>query len=151
MISLDETPGSSGSNSYIEPPGAELICEGSEEQGTRGLEAFVPKNPDLFRADTILVCDTGNFAVGGPTLTTTLRGLANIDVKLEALRSEMHSGMFGGPAPDPLAGLIAMLASMHDEHGNTTIDEMDNTLCWTGVDYPAEQFRVDAQVLMEST
>ncbi len=81
-----------------------LICEGSEEQGTGGLEAFVPENVELLRADTILVVDTGNFAVGVPTLTTTLRGMTSIDIKLEALSSPMHSGMFGGPAPDPVVG-----------------------------------------------
>src|SRR3954453_17132299 len=91
-----------------------LVVEGSEEQGTGGLEAFVPEHADLLRADTILVCDTGNFAVGGPTLTTSLRGMTIVDVKLEALDSAMHSGMFGGPAPDPVAALTGMLASLRD-------------------------------------
>lgn len=127
--------------------GVKLICEGSEEQGTGGLEAFVPDNAELLRADTILVCDTGNFAVGVPTLTTTLRGMTNIDVKLEALHSAMHSGMFGGPAPDPVVALIAMLASLRDANGDTTIDGLDNTQKWTGVDYPPDQFRKDAGVL----
>src|SRR6476619_5599967 len=112
------------------PCTVKLICEGSEEQGTGGLEAFVPPNADLLRADTILVVDTGNFAVGVPTLTTTLRGMTSVDVKVDALGSAMHSGMFGGPAPDPVAGLLAMLASMRDEHGNTTIDGLDNTQAW---------------------
>jgi acetylornithine deacetylase/succinyl-diaminopimelate desuccinylase-like protein len=129
------------------PCSVKLICEGSEEQGTGGLEAFVPENADLLRADTILVCDTGNFAVGVPTLTTTLRGMTIVDVKLEALGSAMHSGMFGGPAPDPVAALIGMLASLRDAQGNTTIDGLDNTQSWDGVDYPAEQFRADANVL----
>jgi acetylornithine deacetylase/succinyl-diaminopimelate desuccinylase-like protein len=129
------------------PCGIKLICEGSEEQGTGGLEEFVPPNADLLRADTILVCDTGNFAVGVPTLTTTLRGMTIIDVKVDALASAMHSGMFGGPAPDPVAGLIAMLASMRDAQGDTTIDGLDNTQTWTGVEYSAEQFRDDANVL----
>src|SRR3954451_4151681 len=129
------------------PCSIKLICEGSEEQRTGGLEAFVPENADLLRADTILVCDTGNFAVGVPTLTTTLRGMTIVDVKVEALASAMHSGMFGGPAPDPVAGLIAMLASMRDAQGDTTIDGLDNTQTWTGVKYPAEQFRSDANVL----
>src|SRR5829696_864628 len=124
-----------------------LICEGSEEQGTGGLEEFVPENVELLRADAILVVDTGNFAVGVPTLTTTLRGMTSIDVKLEALGSPMHSGMFGGPAPDPVVGLIQLLASLHDEQGNTTIDGLENTQTWTGVDYSAEQFRADANVL----
>jgi cysteinylglycine-S-conjugate dipeptidase len=129
------------------PCGIKLISEGSEEQGTGGLEAFVPANAELLRADTILVCDAGNFAVGMPTLTTTLRGMTSVDVTVEALESAMHSGMFGGAAPDPVAGLLAMLASMRDEHGNTTIDGLDNTQSWKGVDYPPEQFRKDATVL----
>jgi cysteinylglycine-S-conjugate dipeptidase len=129
------------------PCSIKLICEGSEEQGTGGLEAFVPENADLLRADTILVCDTGNAAVGIPTLTTTLRGMTSVDVRLEALGSAMHSGMFGGPAPDAVLGLIQMLATLHDEHGNTTIDGLDNTQKWTGVEYPEQQFREDATVL----
>lgn len=129
------------------PCGVKLICEGSEEQGTGGLEAFVPENAELLRADTILVCDTGNFAVGVPTLTTSLRGMTSVDVTVKALASAMHSGMFGGPAPDPVVGLVTMLASMHDADGNTTIDGIDATQEWSGVDYSAEQFRSDAQVL----
>ena len=129
------------------PCTVKLICEGSEEQGTGGLEAFVPENVELLRADTILVVDTGNFAVGVPTLTTTLRGMTSIDVTLEALASPMHSGMFGGPAPDPVVAMIQLLGSLHDEHGNTTIDGLENDQRWTGVDYAAEQFRADANVL----
>jgi acetylornithine deacetylase/succinyl-diaminopimelate desuccinylase-like protein len=129
------------------PCGVKLICEGSEEQGTGGLEEFVPPNADLLRADAILVVDTGNFAVGVPTLTTTLRGMTSVDVKLTGLGSAMHSGMFGGPAPDALLGLIQMLATLHDEHGNTTIDGLDATQKWAGVEYSDEQFRKDANVL----
>jgi len=129
------------------PCTVKLICEGSEEQGTGGLEAFVPENADLLRADAILVVDTGNFAVGVPTLTTTLRGMTSVDVTLNALRSAMHSGMFGGPAPDVVVGLIQLLASLHDEQGNTTVDGLDASQTWGGVDYPADQFRIDATVL----
>jgi cysteinylglycine-S-conjugate dipeptidase len=129
------------------PCGVKLICEGSEEQGTGGLEDFVPRNAELLKADAILVVDTGNFAVGVPTLTTTLRGMTSVDITLEALGSAMHSGMFGGPAPDPVVGLIQILSTLHDEHGNTTVDGLDATQRWTGVEYPAEQFRADANVL----
>src|SRR5262249_35472521 len=127
--------------------GMKRICEGSEEQGTGGLEAFVPPNAEMLRADTILVCDTGNFAVGVPTLTTTLRGMTSVDVHVNALASAMHSGMFGGPAPDPVAGLISMLASMRDERGDTVIDGLENDQTGSGGDYPASQFRADANVL----
>ena len=129
------------------PCTVKLICEGSEEQGTGGLEAFVPENADLLRADAILVVDTGNFAVGVPTLTSTLRGMTSVDVTVRGLASAMHSGMFGGPAPDSLVALIQMLGSLHDAHGNTTIDGLDATQSWDGVEYAAEQFRADATVL----
>ena len=104
------------------PVNLRLVVEGSEEAGTGGLEAFVAANPDLFRADAILVCDTGNAAVGRPAVTVSLRGMVNIVVSVEALASEVHSGMFGGPAPDALAALIAMLATLRDAQGNTVID-----------------------------
>ncbi|GIE40783.1 dipeptidase [Actinoplanes lobatus] len=121
-----------------------LIVEGSEEQGTGGLEDFVLRNPELLRADAILVCDTGNAAVGVPAATVTLRGLANVVVNVEALAGEVHSGMFGGPAPDALAALIHILATLRDADGNTTVTGLDNGQTWSGAPYPAEQFRSDA-------
>jgi acetylornithine deacetylase/succinyl-diaminopimelate desuccinylase-like protein len=130
------------------PVNLKLVVEGSEEQGTGGLDDFVPKNADLLRADAILVCDTGNAAVGSrPAATVSLRGVINVVVTVQALKSEMHSGMFGGPAPDALAALVAMLATLRDGKGNTTITGLDRTQTWTGVPYPPEQFRSDAGVL----
>jgi acetylornithine deacetylase/succinyl-diaminopimelate desuccinylase-like protein len=82
------------------PVDLKLVVEGSEEQGTGGLEAFVPSHADLLRADTILVCDTGNAAVGHPAATVSLRGMVNVVVTVEASSLGDHSGMFGGAAPD---------------------------------------------------
>lgn len=124
-----------------------LVVEGSEEQGTGGLEDFVRGNADLLRADVILICDTGNAAVGRPAVTISLRGMVNAVVTVEALASELHSGMFGGPAPDALAALIAMLATLRDDRGKTTITGLDNTQVWTGEPYPPAQFRSDAGIL----
>ena len=129
------------------PVNLKLVVEGSEEQGTGGLEDFVPKNADLLRSDVILVCDTGNASVGRPAATVSLRGLVNVIVRVEALRSEVHSGMFGGPAPDALAALVAMLATLRDGEGNTTITGLDNNETWKGEPYPPEQFRTDAGLL----
>jgi acetylornithine deacetylase/succinyl-diaminopimelate desuccinylase-like protein len=129
------------------PVHLKLVVEGSEEQGTGGLEGFVVDNPDLLRADTILVCDTGNAAVGRPAATVSLRGMVNVVVTVEALASELHSGMFGGAAPDALAALIAMLASLRDANGNTTVGGLDATSRWEGEPYPPEQFRDDAGLL----
>jgi len=129
------------------PVNVKIVGEGSEEQGTGGLEAFVPENPGLLRADAILVADTGNFAVGVPSLTMSLRGLANVWVTVRTSSMALHSGMYGGAAPDALAALIAMLASLRDEHGNTTIQGLDATRTWEGAEYPPEAFRKDAGVL----
>jgi acetylornithine deacetylase/succinyl-diaminopimelate desuccinylase-like protein len=129
------------------PVHLKLVVEGSEEQGTGGLEGFVVDNPDLLRADTILVCDTGNAAVGRPAATVSLRGMVNVVVTVEALASELHSGMFGGAAPDALAALIAMLASLRDANGNTTVGGLDSASRWEGEPYPPEQFRDDAGLL----
>ena len=129
------------------PVNLKLVVEGSEEQGTGGLEAFVEAHPDLLRADAILVCDTGNAAVGYPAATVSLRGMVNVVVTVEALATEIHSGMFGGPAPDALAALVAILSTLRDERGNTTVKGLDNSRTWTGAPYAADQFRTDAGVL----
>ena len=131
-----------------EPPvTVKIVGEGSEEQGTGGLEKFVPENTDLLEADAILVCDTGNVAVGVPTLTASLRGIARVVVTVRTLQSAVHSGMFGGAAPDALAALVRMLATLRDDQGNTTVRGLDATEKWPGAAYPPEQFRTDAGVL----
>jgi acetylornithine deacetylase/succinyl-diaminopimelate desuccinylase-like protein len=129
------------------PVHLKLVVEGSEEQGTGGLEAFVPEHADLLRADAVLMCDTGNAAVGHPAATVSLRGIVNAVLTLQALGSEVHSGMFGGPAPDALAALVAVLATLRDERGNTTIAGLDNGGTWLGEGYPPDLFRWDATVL----
>ena len=129
------------------PVNLKLVVEGSEEQGTGGLEGLVPQQPDLFAADAILVCDTGNASVGHPAVTVSLRGMVNVVVTVQALKSELHSGMFGGAAPDALAALIAMLASLRDEKGNTTIRGLDNSQTWSGAPYEPSQFARDAGLL----
>lgn len=132
----------------ISPPvGIKLISEGAEEQGTGGLEAFVPANADLLSADAIIVADTGNFAAGVPTLTTALRGVVNVTVTVSTLENPMHSGEFGGPAPDALLALIRMLSTLRDAAGNTTIDGLKSDGSWDGVHYPPDQFRSDTHVL----
>jgi acetylornithine deacetylase/succinyl-diaminopimelate desuccinylase-like protein len=131
----------------VSPVGVTLVAEGSEEQGTGGLEAFVPLHADLLRADAILVCDTGNFSAGQPTFTTTLRGNVNVVVTVATLAGPVHSGMFGGAAPDAMAAMIYLLGTLRDEAGNTTVDGLPGNQTWSGVSYPADQFRADAGVL----
>jgi acetylornithine deacetylase/succinyl-diaminopimelate desuccinylase-like protein len=129
------------------PVALKIVGEGSEEQGTGGLEQFVRENPDLLRADAILVCDTGNVEVGVPTLTTSLRGMARVWVTVRTLESPVHSGMFGGAAPDALAALVRMLVTLRAEDGSTTVRGLDGDQRWPGAPYAPEQFRGDAGVL----
>ncbi len=128
------------------PVNLKLVVEGSEET-TGALEHFVPGHADLLRAEAILVGDAGNAAVGQPAVTVSLRGVADVIVAVDALASELHSGVFGGAAPDALAALVAMLATLRDSHGNTTVRGLDNTQVWPGAPYPAQTFRADAGVL----
>ena len=128
------------------PVNLKLVVEGSEEQGTGGLERFVPRHPELFDADAILVCDTGNAAVGRPAVTVSLRGMVNVVVTVRALATPLHSGMFGGSAPDALAALVAMLATLRDARGNCAVAGLDNDQIWLGEPYAAERFRADAGV-----
>lgn len=124
-----------------------LIIEGSEEAGGEGLDDLVRERPDLFDADLILIADTGNVAVGVPTLTTSLRGVVNVRVEVSALDAAVHSGQFGGAAPDAMAALIALLGTLRNEHGDTTVDGLPGDQRWAGAAYPAEVFRRDAGVL----
>ncbi|WP_374106081.1 dipeptidase [Kitasatospora sp. RG8] len=129
------------------PVGIKFVAEGSEEQGTGGLEEYVSPHAGELHADALLICDTGNAAVGVPTATTSLRGLANLVVTVSTLHGDMHSGMFGGPAPDALAALIRALDSLRDTDGGTRIDGLDCEGAWSGVGYDEQQFRTDAGVL----
>lgn len=129
------------------PVNLKVVVEGSEEQGTGGLEDFVRRDPELLRADAILVCDTGNAEAGRPAVTVSLRGMVNVVVTVETLASGLHSGMYGGAAPDALAALVAMLATLRDSAGNTRVGGLANDQIWRGEPYPADRFRTDAGVL----
>jgi acetylornithine deacetylase/succinyl-diaminopimelate desuccinylase-like protein len=129
------------------PVDLKLVVEGSEEQGTGGLEAFVRSHADALRADAIVIADTGNAAVGRPGVTVSLRGNVDVVVTVEALVAGVHSGIFGGAAPDALAALVAMLATLRDARGNTTVHGLPSTGVWAGEPYPPDRFRLDAGVL----
>jgi acetylornithine deacetylase/succinyl-diaminopimelate desuccinylase-like protein len=129
------------------PVNVKLIVEGAEEQGSPGLEAVVAEHGELLEADVIAVADSGNFAVGEPTLTATLRGIANVVVTVRSLRSAVHSGIFGGAAPDALMTLVRMLATLHDDAGTARIRGLRNDMTWDGDGYPEDRYRADATML----
>jgi acetylornithine deacetylase/succinyl-diaminopimelate desuccinylase-like protein len=129
------------------PVGIKVIVEGSEEQGTGGLERYAEEHPGLLAADAIVIGDAGNFRSGLPTVTASLRGMTLVRVRVDTLEGNLHSGLFGGAAPDALAALVRLLDSLRDKDGSTAVDGLDGEGRWDGLDYPDEDFRQDAKVL----
>ncbi|MEU9286043.1 dipeptidase [Streptomyces sp. NPDC048275] len=129
------------------PVGVKVIVEGSEEQGTGGLERYAEAHPELLTADAIVIGDAGNFRLGLPTVTSTLRGMTLVRVQIDTLEGNLHSGQFGGAAPDALGALIRVLDSLRAKDGSTTVDGLTGGAPWDGVQYDEESFRQDAKVL----
>ncbi|MEU9142060.1 dipeptidase [Streptomyces sp. NPDC048404] len=129
------------------PVHVKVIVEGSEEQGTGGLERYAEEHPELLTADTIVIGDAGNFRAGLPTVTATLRGMTLVRVQVDTLEGNLHSGQFGGAAPDALAALIRVLDSLRSKDGSTTVDGLAGEAAWDGLQYEEQAFREDAKVL----
>ncbi|MFE7131792.1 dipeptidase [Streptomyces sp. NPDC057638] len=129
------------------PVGVKVIVEGSEEQGTGGLERYAEAHPELLTADAMVIGDSGNFREGLPTVTATLRGMTMVRVEVDTLAGNLHSGQFGGAAPDALAALIRVLDSLRTEDGSTVVDGLAADQSWSGLQYDEEDFRRDAKVL----
>lgn len=122
-----------------------IIVEGDEEYGG-SFEEFPREHPEMFAADAIIIADTGNIEVGVPTFTSALRGMAMVEVGVETLVDPVHSGMFGGPAPDALMTLITVLATLRDGAGDVAVAGVEGSE-WTGAGFDEEMFREQAGVL----
>jgi acetylornithine deacetylase/succinyl-diaminopimelate desuccinylase-like protein len=105
--------------------GVKIVIDGAEEVGSSGLCRYIAENPSQFAADAVIVGDGGNVACGQPTLSTSTRGLAVVDVEVETLAGPRHSGLFGGPVPDALVALSRMIATLHDARGNVAVEGLD--------------------------
>ncbi|MBN1959644.1 MAG: M20/M25/M40 family metallo-hydrolase [Deltaproteobacteria bacterium] len=97
------------------PLNIKLLIEGEEESGSTHLKQFIQNHRNRLDADTIIITDTGNFDTGAPSITVALRGIVIADVEVKALKQSVHSGLWGGPIPDPVLALNKMLASLVDD------------------------------------
>lgn len=127
------------------PLGVKVIFEGEEETHSH-LEAFVARYPERFKADLMIVADMGNIESGDPVLTTTLRGHVQCIVETRTVDHPLHSGVFGGPAPDALMALIRLLGTLQDARGNCAVAGLTQ-FDWPGAPYPEALYREIAALL----
>jgi acetylornithine deacetylase/succinyl-diaminopimelate desuccinylase-like protein len=123
--------------------GVTMFIEGEEEIGSDSLAALLAQERASLSADVIVIADSGNWDIGVPALTTSLRGLVRVDVEIRTLSYAVHSGMWGGLVPDSLMTLARVIASLHDDEGNVAIDGLRSGPA-DDVEYPEARLRAES-------
>ncbi|HVC89971.1 MAG TPA: dipeptidase [Acidobacteriaceae bacterium] len=131
------------------PLNVRLILEGEEEVGGEGIAQFVREHPERLRADFSLVSDTEMFAPDLPTLCVGLRGMIYTEIEAHGAATDLHSGIYGGAAPNPFFALCQVLAQLKDANGHILIpgvyDEVappsaEELKAWTSLPFSEEEF-----------
>ena len=129
-----------------------FLFEGEEESGSPSLVPFLRENAEELKADIALICDTGLFESEVPAITTMLRGLLGEDFTITGPSRDLHSGMYGGIAMNPIRVLSGILAGLQDETGRITlpgfydgVEEMSDEVLsqWQGLGFDHEKFLGD--------
>jgi acetylornithine deacetylase/succinyl-diaminopimelate desuccinylase-like protein len=128
------------------PVGVTVFVEGEEELGSPVLGPFLSRYRDLLIADVIVLADSGNWDLGVPALTTSLRGLIDCFVEVQVLDHPVHSGMYGGVVMDALTALCRLLATLHDDDGTVAISGLASGSA-APLDLPEERLRAEAGIL----
>ncbi|GAA3145664.1 acetylornithine deacetylase/succinyl-diaminopimelate desuccinylase-like protein [Kribbella aluminosa] len=128
------------------PVGVTVFVEGEEEIGSPTLLQLLDEYADELAADAIVIADSGNWEVGTPALTVSLRGLVESYVEVRTLEHAVHSGLFGGPIPDALSALCRLLATLHDHKGDVAVDGLHASRA-ADVVYPEDRLRAESSVL----
>ncbi len=130
-----------------------FFFEGEEESGSPSLVPFLEEHADNLKADIALICDTGLFDPETPAITTMLRGLMGQEIIITGPDKDLHSGMYGGPAANPIRVLSKILAGLHDDDGRVTLPGFYDGVVelsdaqraqWDGLGFDAARFLGDA-------
>ena len=133
------------------PINVRALFEGEEEVGGEGIEAFVASNPPELKSDFALVSDTELFAPGLPTLCVGLRGMIYTELEVRGAKQDLHSGMYGGAAPNPFVAIAQMIAKLKDENGHILIpgfyDDIippspEELAAWQSLPFDEEHYRL---------
>ena len=132
------------------PVNVRVIVEGEEEVGGEGIATFVREHGDQLKADVALVSDTEMFAPDLPTLCVGLRGMIYTEIEVRGARTDLHSGMYGGAAPNPFVALAQVIASLKDADGKLLIPGIYDKVAkpadaelkaWKALPFDEEEYR----------
>jgi acetylornithine deacetylase/succinyl-diaminopimelate desuccinylase-like protein len=132
------------------PLNVRVIVEGEEEVGGEGIAAFVREHGDRLRADFALVSDTEMFAPDLPTLCVGLRGMIYTEIEARGAKTDLHSGMYGGAAPNPFVALAQIISKLKNDAGVITIPgfydtvqkpSADELAAWKTLPFDEEHYR----------
>jgi len=127
------------------PVGVVVFVEGEEESGSWSLPQILERHREELANDVMVIADSGNWDIGTPALTTSLRGLADCVVEVRTLRHAVHSGMWGGVVPDALTAMARLIATLHDEEGNVAVEGL-TTAAASDIDYPEDRLRSESGI-----
>jgi acetylornithine deacetylase/succinyl-diaminopimelate desuccinylase-like protein len=132
------------------PVNVRLLLEGEEEVGGEAIAKFIKENPQKLKADFALVSDTEMYAPDLPTLCVGLRGMVYTEVEARGAKVDLHSGMYGGAAPNPFVALAQMIAKLKDENGRilipgfyerVTTPSADELQSWKSLPFDEKDYR----------
>jgi acetylornithine deacetylase/succinyl-diaminopimelate desuccinylase-like protein len=138
------------SNGNRLPVNVRVLIEGEEEVGGEGIARFVKEHPERLRADFALISDTEMFAPDLPTLNVGLRGLIYTELEATGAKVDLHSGQFGGAAPNPFFALVQIISKLKDENGKILIPHFydrvrmpskEELAAWKSLPFDEEQYR----------
>jgi cysteinylglycine-S-conjugate dipeptidase len=144
------------------PLNVKVIIEGEEEIGSGNLFHFLEQNKEKLQSDILVLTDTDNYDCGLPGLTTSLRGMVVVNIELRSIKNTLHSGMWGGPVPDPVMALSKVLAGLVGDDGQISVPSIrglvkeltiDERKTYDALPYKEEEFRkqcglVDSAMLL---